>query len=551
MARRALLPVVLVAALLTGCARARSHVSTGKPPTAAESLATEQRIAGLAHFATGVSRELTGDTAGATSNFVESARLDLGYEPLVLETARRLLRDAKQAEAAELLEKSAAKTGGSGGLYSLLGFAYYQSGKTNEAIRANQNAVKVAPEQLAGYQNLAHIYFEQKRTNDALQVLDQAAAQTEASPDFLVALAELYVRLARQSAMPEADARAKILALSDRATAQPLDNPLLSQRIGEFYLGYGETSKAEPIYQQLYKQYPDAPGVRDKLAAIYLREEKREEAARLLEEMRLEKPTDPRNYYFLGGLAFEGKNFDKAADYYKNALQLNPEFEPIYFDLAGAYIATQQPQEALEVLKKSREKFPQLSFTAEFYTGIALSQLERFQEALGHFTSAELLAKKSEPGRLNQFFYFQAGSVYERAGNIPEAVAAFRKVLELSPNNAEAMNYLGYMWAERGENLDEAKALLEKAVSIEPDNAAFIDSLAWVLHKLSKSREALIHMNRAIQLSEKPDPTLFEHLGDIQSELRDFAAARAAYQKSLELKDDAGIRQKLNAVPAE
>ncbi len=508
-------------------------------------------MAGLTHFAVGISRELNGDAAGATSDFVESSLLDLRYEPLVIETARRLLRETKNAEAVELLEKSVAEGTGSGPLHSLLGYAYFQSGQTNAAIRANENAIQAAPEQLAGYQNLAHIYFEQKRTNDALQVLDRAAAQAEAAPDFLLALAELYVRLARQSALPEAEARAKILALSDRASAQPLDNPLLSQRVGEFYLAYGEIAKAEPIYRQLYDDYPDAPGVRDKLAAIYLRQDKKDEAARLLEELRLEKPTDPRNYYFLGGLAFEGKNFDKAADYYKNALQLNPEFEPIYYDLAGAYIATQQPQEALEILRKSREKFPQLNFTAEFYTGIALSQLERYQEALGHFTSAELLAKNSEPNRLNQFFYFQAGSVNERAGNIPEAVKAFRKCLELAPDNAEALNYLGYMWADRGENLEEARTLIDRAVAIEPDNAAFIDSLAWVLHKLNRPKEALGHMRRAIELSEKPDATLFDHLGDIQLELRDFPAARASYQKSLEIKDDPAIRLKLNALPAE
>jgi len=171
--------------------------------------------------------------------------------------------------------------------------------------------------------------------------------------------------------------------------------------------------------------------------------------------------------------------------------------------------------------------------------------MENWPEALSRLTSAEVLARTSEPNRLNHLFYYQLGSVHERSGNIPEAVKHLKKALELSPDYADALNYLGYMWAERGENLDEARSMIERAVKLEPDNAAFIDSLAWVLFKLKRSEEALAHMQKAITLTEEPDQTLFDHLGDIHLDLQQTDLAREAYTKALAVKPDDKIKAKL------
>jgi len=214
---------------------------------------------------------------------------------------------------------------------------------------------------------------------------------------------------------------------------------------------------------------------------------------------------------------------------------------------AGIQIARQKPEEALKALDTARSRF-KLNFVLEFYTGIAKAALEKYSEALGHFTSAELLAKTSDPSRLNHAFYFQLGSTYERSGNLPEAVKAFRKCLELEPDDAEALNYLGYMWADRGENLDEAKSLIEKAVKKEPENAAFLDSLGWVYYKMKKPAEALNFLNSAIARSEKPDPTLYEHLGDVHLDLKEIDKAREAYGKALAIKPDEKIKQKLDTL---
>ena len=107
------------------------------------------------------------------------------------------------------------------------------------------------------------------------------------------------------------------------------------------------------------------------------------------------------------------------------------------------------------------------------------------------FQVAEKAAKEKLPDALDFRFYFQVGSVLERGGHGPEAEKYLLKSIELKPDFDEALNYLGYMWADLGTNLPKALEMIEHAVKIEPDNPAYLDSLGWVLFKMGKPKEAV------------------------------------------------------------
>jgi tetratricopeptide (TPR) repeat protein len=87
-------------------------------------------------------------------------------------------------------------------------------------------------------------------------------------------------------------------------------------------------------------------------------------------------------------------------------------------------------------------------------------------------------------------------------------------------------------------------------VHLEPDNAAYIDSLGWVLFKLGKLQDGLVQEQKAIQLSgDEPDPTLFDHLGDIYAGLKQTDKAREAWKKSLALEPSDEVRKKIGPTP--
>jgi Flp pilus assembly protein TadD len=182
----------------------------------------------------------------------------------------------------------------------------------------------------------------------------------------------------------------------------------------------------------------------------------------------------------------------------------------------------------------------------EFLSGMAHMRRKDYTNAIQHLTSAEVIAKATDPKRLTPGFYFQLGAASERKGDIEQAEKHFEKCLELSPDFAEAQNYLGYMWAERGTNLDRARELIEKAVKSEPKNAAFLDSMGWVLFKLEQPKDALDYILKAIEHSEEPDATVYDHLGDIYAALRESAKAQEAWRKSLSIEANEQVRKKLN-----
>jgi tetratricopeptide (TPR) repeat protein len=103
------------------------------------------------------------------------------------------------------------------------------------------------------------------------------------------------------------------------------------------------------------------------------------------------------------------------------------------------------------------------------------------------------------------------------------------------------------MWTEQGVKLEKARELIEKAVKAEPKNAAFLDSLAWVLFKLNHPAEALPHALKAAELSESPDATVYDHIGDIYAALQQPEKACEAWRKSLALEPNPQVSKKLEA----
>jgi len=211
-----------------------------------------------------------------------------------------------------------------------------------------------------------------------------------------------------------------------------------------------------------------------------------------------------------------------------------------------AQIELGKPKEALTTLEKARQKFAQ-NFTLEFYTGLAYSRLKAYAEAVRHFIAAEVIAKATSPVQLNEAFYFRLGAACERKGDYEQAEKYFEKCLELAPNSPEACNYLGYMWAERGVKLEKARELIEKAVKAEPKSAAYLDSLAWVLFKLGDAKAALPYVLQAVELSEEPDATLYDHLGDIYAALKEADKAVEAWRKSVSVEANEAVQKKIEA----
>ncbi len=510
-------------------------------------------MAAHAHYAAAIIHELNEEPEPALREFMLAARSEPADEDLLLEVSQRLLQARQFQQAIELLAPATHRTEASGILFLRLGVAYAQIGDAQKAIEANRTALQRTPGLLPAYQNLFLNYLQTKQPEAALQTLDEAAAQPQADAEFLISLAELYTTCGAQFPGLREITRPRAVAMLNRAASAPGLAPALRLKLADGLNLFGDTEKAAAAYLELVNQPNLSPALREllrtKLADIYLRTRDPQRAATQLEAIVRDNPANPAAYYFLGHIALEQKSWTNAVENFQKMILFNPDLEQAYYDLASAQIALDRGDDAVATLEAAQKKFP-TGFVNEYLLGVAHHARKQYAVAVNHFTSAEHLAQAGETNRLNHGFYFQLGAAFERKGDRVEAEKYFEKCLALAPDDAEALNYLGYMWAEKGENLDRARSMIERAVKADPTNAAFLDSLGWVLFQLGQPREAVEYLLKAIAQDDKPDATLFDHLGDAYAALNEMAKAREAWAKSLAIEANPAVKRKLEAATA-
>ena len=101
---------------------------------------------------------------------------------------------------------------------------------------------------------------------------------------------------------------------------------------------------------------------------------------------------------------------------------------------------------------------------------------------------------------------------YANLGETAAGEADFRRVLALEPDNADALNALGYTLADQTDRLSEALALIEKALVLKPDDAAILDSMGWVRFRMGNAAEAVGFLRAAH--AKQPDVEIAAHLGE-------------------------------------
>jgi tetratricopeptide (TPR) repeat protein len=145
---------------------------------------------------------------------------------------------------------------------------------------------------------------------------------------------------------------------------------------------------------------------------------------------------------------------------------------------------------------------------------------------------------------------FELGAVFDKQKRFADAEAAFRQVLAREPDNAPALNYLGYMLADRGERLDESVTYLKKALEIDPDNGSYLDSLGWAYYKGNKLDLASDNLKRAAE-QLKTNSVIQDHYGELLFKMGRYDDAIAAWTRALagdgDSIDRAGIDRKIRS----
>jgi Flp pilus assembly protein TadD len=200
--------------------------------------------------------------------------------------------------------------------------------------------------------------------------------------------------------------------------------------------------------------------------------------------------------------------------------------------LARAKARSGHLDEAVELLR-SRLKGSIEDFNYYLMISYLYNQAGRGDEAVAMARKALELAP---PGRQEMATnaLLALSSAQERAGDVKGSEESLRRILSKEPDNATALNNLGYFLVQRNERLDEALLMIQRAVRADPTNASFLDSLGWAFFRLGRFEEAERNLVEAARL-DQTSATIHEHLGDTYQKRGKTELARAAWQKALSL----------------
>ncbi|MBD3401599.1 tetratricopeptide repeat protein, partial [candidate division GN15 bacterium] len=252
---------------------------------------------------------------------------------------------------------------------------------------------------------------------------------------------------------------------------------------------------------------PDNKHVRRRLGLIYLDLDSLQQADSVFTDLIDSGDRNWFNYSYLGEIDLRQDKFSDAVRQFEKAIKRNDT-------VAGLWLNK----------------------------GLALRNLDNDDAAID--TYREGLTSVSNPAGRSALL-FNMAVIYEQSDKIDSSIQSFESLLEIDPDNAQALNYLGYMLADRNMRLDYARQLIERAVGFQPNNAAFLDSYGWVHYRLGNYDEAIKYLEQAVQLDS--DAVIFDHLGDAYHAVGDSDLARQWWQRALELEpDNDAIREKIN-----
>ncbi|HEY6609878.1 MAG TPA: tetratricopeptide repeat protein, partial [Pseudomonas sp.] len=129
----------------------------------------------------------------------------------------------------------------------------------------------------------------------------------------------------------------------------------------------------------------------------------------------------------------------------------------------------------------------------------------------------------------------------EKRGNLAGLEQDLRFIIEREPDNAMALNALGYTLADRTTRYDEAHELITRAYELNPDDPAILDSLGWVNYRMGNLPEAEKLLRQALE--RMPDHEVAAHLGEVLWASGQQDAARKVWRQALADTPDSSVLQ--------
>ena len=469
----------------------------------------------------------------AEEQFKTAQAIEPDSEDVVLNLARLYAESGDVEHAAKVVE-AVPESDRTSKMEFALGAAYDQMKRPKDAIAAYKRAIDIEPGDVRTMGALAQALLTDDQLDAAMKEYQELA---DADPDDTGTLIHIGEIQRRQGKYEDA------LATVRKAIKKEPDNLEAGYNEGLLLDVLGRYDEAAQVYEHMVDLTSHANGAYtseeknnrgiflERLGAIYHEQNKVDQAVAAYQKM-IDMGGDSalRGYQGEVDSYRDAKQFDKAVEISRKAVEANPKANDLKLMLAGELADQGKVDEGL-AMAKGLLKNDNSDDDRKVWLDLAQldTRFHRWKDAEDALNKAGAMTTKKED---RIYLLFLRGALAERQKHLEPAEDLFRQALDLDPSNAMVLNYLGYMLADKGAKLPEALKMIRKAVEQEPMNGAYLDSLGWAYFKMGQYELAEENLRQAVE-RDQTDPTVHEHLGDLYEKTGRIRLAAAQWQLSL------------------
>ncbi len=366
------------------------------------------------------------------------------------------------------------------------------------------------------------------RSEEALKYFD-ASLELDEIEGVHAARARLLLKLGRSA---EA-----VVSLQKAVAARP-DDQGLRLTYARLLVDVKQYEKARVEFEQLHKASPDDAELLYTLGLLSLESQRLDDAEKYMRMLVRMDQREGEAQYYLGRINENRKLYEEAIEWYEQVHVGDYQFDARLriADLLGVLGRTESALEHLDAMLQGSQSNGSL-VRIYITKGELLRSARRYEQAMEVFNTALGIV----PG--NSDLLYARALVAEKLGRIDLLEADIRAILKTEPDNAHALNALGFTLADQTDRYEEAFGYLQRAIEIMPDDAAIIDSWGWVHYRLGKYDIAIQLLRKA--LSRLEDAEIAAHLGEVLWVSGKQQEAREVWQRALQKSPDDPMLQKV------
>ena len=468
-----------------------------------------------------------GETDQAAQWLVKNIKHDPTDKSQYLLLAHIRIQQMNRAEAIRLYQEALAQDPDDSGVLVRLGILYSQQMELDKAEEIFRRLLATNQEEYYAWLYLGRLLTLRQKPDEAAAAYEKALALNW-SADLVYEMVDFYA---------DQEKYGEVMRIYDSMLKQEPDNERAHLGRVQALMSMGEDQRALDELLRLQKESKHPDRLDTSVSKLLLRLGHTAEAKTLLEKHRQDTESMEARY-LLALIAYQDSDFKKALAYLRGISTHSDAYpEAVYLQVRILREMGENGQ-AVSLLMKNISD-PELRQPLFF---ALLSSL--YQEQDKNVAAMEVLNSGIRLYPNNEQILFEHALLLGKTGKPLEALQSMEKALQLHPGNPEALNFIGYTWADQNINLDKALSYIQQAAAIKPDSGFIRDSLGWVYFRLGQKEKARDELLKALEL-EPEDADIHEHLGDVYLSLHMPEQSILSYEKALRYSHDPEKRRLL------